>query len=64
LLLNYGNAEPMVLEPDGPRTAEQAGDIPEKIDCVRKGPTSFLKTSFLLRFEIVDSRNDFLQFFI
>ena len=35
----YGNAELMVLDPDSPRTSEQAGDIPEKIDCARKGPT-------------------------
>jgi len=35
----YGKAEPMALDPASPRMSEQAGDIPEKIDCARKGPT-------------------------
>ena len=35
----YGKAEPMAVDPASPRTSEQAGGIPEKIDCSRKGAT-------------------------
>ena len=35
----YGKAERMALDPDSPRTSEQAGDIPKQTDCARKGPT-------------------------
>ena len=35
----YGKAERIALDPDSPRTSEQAGDIPKQTDCARKGPT-------------------------